>query len=145
MLRIMAVSHWDTVSEQYLINARRGRNQWWLYLATIAVGLAGGTFAATVICILLALFKLLPANIALQISQPSDPSLFFGAIAGMFACVLFGLAGAAAIIQKKRPQDIIGSWRWSLFGWGLAAWLVVQCVLAAIDFANFARFSVERI
>ena len=135
MLRIMAVSHWDTVSEQYLLYASRGRNRWWLYFATIAVGLAGGTFAATLICILLALFKILPADIALQISQPSDPPLFFGAIAGMFAFVLFGIAGAAWLIQKKRPQDIIGSWRWSLFGWGLAAWLVVQCVLAAIDFA----------
>jgi membrane protease YdiL (CAAX protease family) len=131
----MAVSNQDAVSERYFTYANRGRNQWWLYLATIAVGLSGGTFAATLISILLALFKLLPADIALQISRPSDPLLFFGAIAVMFACFLFGIAGAAALIQKKRPKDIIGCWRWSLFVWGLTAWLIVQSVLAAIDFA----------
>jgi membrane protease YdiL (CAAX protease family) len=40
---------------------------------------------------------------------------------------------AIALVQKKRPGDVIGVWRWPLYFWGLGVWIGVQCVLALID------------
>jgi membrane protease YdiL (CAAX protease family) len=129
------VSNWDAAAKKYFIQASRGNNAWWRYLLSILLGLVAATAAAILISILLALFKLLPADIARQINRPSDPWLFFGVIGVSFALVACGIAAAARLIQHKRPADIIGCWRWSLFGWGLAVWTAVQCVLAATDFA----------
>jgi membrane protease YdiL (CAAX protease family) len=123
------------VLESYFICANRGKNAWWRYVLTLLLGLIAATAAATFISIVLALSRLLPADIALQLNRPSNPWLFFGAIAVMFALVCGGIAGAAKLIQGKSPRDIMGYWRWSLFGWGLAVWLIVQSLLAGIDFA----------
>lgn len=135
MSRITFVSNRDVVSQGYLTHANRGRNAWPRYLATISVGLLFAVVAASLFSILLAVSKLLPADVAQQLRQPSDPWLFFGAIAVLFTLICGGIAGAARLIQHKRPSDIIGCWRWSQFGWGLAVWIPVQILLAVIDFA----------
>jgi uncharacterized protein len=133
--RTMAVSNRDTVPERYFTYANRGRNAWWRYLLTIFLGLAGAIAAATLLSIALALLRLLPVDLALQLNRPSDPWLFFGTIAILFAFLCGGIAVAAAPIQQKLPRDIIGCWRWSLFGGGLILWIVVQSVLTAVDYA----------
>jgi membrane protease YdiL (CAAX protease family) len=135
MSQTKAASNWDAVAEKYLFQASQGSNAWWRYLLSILLGLAAATAAAILISILLAVFKLLPADIARQLNRPSDPWLFFGTVGVLFALVCCGIAAAARLIQHKRPGNIIGCWQWSLFGWGLAVWIVVQSVLAVIDFA----------
>jgi membrane protease YdiL (CAAX protease family) len=135
MLRTMAVSNWHMISQNYFISANQGKNAWWRYLLTLLLGLAVATMAATLASLVLALSRLLPADLARQFNHPSDPWLFFGAIGVMFALVCGGIAGAAKLIQHKSPKDIMGRWRWSLFGWGLVVWIIVQSLLTAIDFA----------
>jgi len=131
----MTVSNQDAVSQDYFTYANRGRNAWQRYLATIALGFIFAVVAASLLSILLALSKLLPPDAAQQLGQPSDPWLFFGMVAVLFAFICGGIAGAARLIQDKTLWDIIGCWRWSRFGWGLAVWALVQFLLAAIDFA----------
>ncbi len=123
------------MSAEYLTHANQGKNEWWRYSLTILVGLAAAIVAGSLVSIGLAVIKLLPADIALQHNRPTDPWLFFGAIAVLFAFVCGGIAGAAKLIQRKRLRDIIGCWRWSLYGSGLAVSIVIQTLLAAIDFA----------
>ena len=135
MLSIIFVPNRDVVSQDYFTYANRGRNAWQRYLATISVGLVFAVVAASLVSILLAVSKLLPADVVQQFGQPSDPWLFFGTIAVLFAFICGGIAGAARLIQHKSPLDIIGCWRWSQFGCGLAVWISVQFLLAAIDFA----------
>jgi membrane protease YdiL (CAAX protease family) len=83
---------------------------------------------------LLALSPILPHDLAQQLQSPTNPWTFFFAIAIAFAASGGGLAAAAALIQRKRPGDIIGAWHWRLFMGGLLAWLAVQVILSGIDF-----------
>ncbi|HEY2837386.1 MAG TPA: CPBP family intramembrane glutamic endopeptidase [Rhizomicrobium sp.] len=119
----------------FLSYAERGRTRWWRYLLTIVAGLLVAILALALISMGLAALHLLPRDLAQQIQSPSDPWTFFAAIAVVFAAMGGGLAVAAALIQRKGPGDIIGAWRWRLFLYGLLVWLLVQAILAALDFA----------
>src|SRR6185312_5815808 len=118
----------------YLSYAARGRTVWWLYVLTVVVGLAFAILALVLLSMLLALSPILPHDLAQQLQSPTNPWTFFFAIAIAFAASGGGLAAAAALIQRKRPGDIIGAWHWRLFMGGLLAWLAVQVILSGIDF-----------
>jgi len=118
----------------YLSYAARGRTVWWLYVLTVVVGLAFAILALLLLSMLLALSPILPHDLAQQLQSPTNPWTFFFAIAIAFAASGGGLAAAAALIQRKRPGDIIGAWHWRLFMGGLLAWLAVQVILSGIDF-----------
>src|SRR6185312_1687230 len=120
--------------EFYLSYAERGRTGWWRYLLTVALSFPFAMLALALLWIAFALLRLLPRDLAQQLQSPTDPWIFFGAIAVVFAALGGGLAAAAALIQRKRPRDIIGFWRWRLFLSGLSLWLAVQVVLAGLDF-----------
>ena len=119
----------------YFSYAARGRTVWWLYILTVVVGLAFAILALALLSILLRLSRLLPHDLAQQLQSPTDPWMFFSVVAIAFAALGGGLAAAAALIQCKRPGDIIGAWRWRLFVGGLLVWLAVQVILSGIDFA----------
>ncbi|MES2255438.1 MAG: CPBP family intramembrane glutamic endopeptidase [Pseudomonadota bacterium] len=119
----------------YLSFAKRGRSAWWRYMLTPVVGLAFAMLALALLSIGLALLHLLPLDLARQMQNPANPWIFFAAIAVVFAALGGGLAAAAALIQRKRPADIIGTWRWRLALSGLLLWLAVQVILSGVDFA----------
>lgn len=119
----------------YLSYAMRGRTAWWRYVLTIIVGFLFAIAALVLLLVPLFILHLLPSDFTQQMQNPSDPWTFFGAVTIMFAALGGGLAAAAALVQRKRPGDIIGAWRWKLFGWGLLIWLAVQGILAIVDFA----------
>lgn len=119
----------------YLSHAKRGRNGWWRYILTAVSGLAFAMLALAFLSTGLALSHLLPLDLARQIQSPANPWIFFSAIAVVFAALGGGLAAAAALIQRKRPADIIGTWHWRLALNGLLLWLAVQAILSGIDFA----------
>src|SRR5258708_14629716 len=83
---------------------------------------------------MLAILRLLPKDFAHQLQSPTDPWIFFAAIAIMFASLAGGLAASAALFQRKSPADIIGKWRWPLFAWGAAVGLAIQVILSGIDY-----------
>lgn len=119
----------------FLSYASRGRTSWWQYLLTVVVGLLLAIAAMALISTAFAVLRLLPPDLAQQLQSPTNPWIFFAAIAITFAAMGGGLAAAAALIQRKTPADIIGAWRWRLFLYGFMLWLLVQAVLAGIDFA----------
>lgn len=119
----------------YLSYAARGRTNWWRYPLTLVAGLVLTTVALALLMGLTAIFRVMPQNLALELQSPTNPWIFFAAIAIVFASLGGGLAAAAALIQRKSPGDIIGQWRWPLFLWGMGIWLVVQIVLSGVDFA----------
>lgn len=119
----------------YLSYAARGRTAWWRYILTGVAGLMFAILALALLSIGLALLRLLPRDLAQQMQSPTDPWTFFAAIAVVFAALGGGLAAAAILIQRKRPDDIIGAWRWRLALYGLLIWLAVQGALSGIDFA----------
>jgi uncharacterized protein len=119
----------------YLAYAARGRTAWWRYISTVVVGLVLAISALALLSALLLAWRMLPRDFAQQMQSPTHPWSFFGAITLMFGALGGGLAAAAVLIQRKRPGDIIGAWRWQLFLWGLLSWLAVQVLLSGIDFA----------
>jgi membrane protease YdiL (CAAX protease family) len=119
----------------YLAYAARGRTAWWRYMLTVVAGLLLAVLALVLLSLLLALSRLLPRDFAQQVASPTNPWIFFAAVAIAFAAAGGGVAAAAMLIQRKRPGDIIGAWRWPLFLWGLLLWLAVQVLLSGIDFA----------
>lgn len=118
----------------YLEYASRGKNAWWRYLLCVVLAclLSGLTLVAIVVVLMLA--HLLPPDLATQVQHPEKVTPFFLGIAASFGFLTIGLMVAMAVVHRKRPADAIGQWRWSFFAWGFCVWLVVQTVLALIDF-----------
>ena len=121
--------------DAYLSFARRGRTAWWRYPLTIAVALVLATLITALLMLLLSILGLPPRDFAQQLAQPSNPGIFFTTLAVLFASLCAGMALAALLVQRKKPGDIIGEWRWPLFLAGVALWLAVQVILAVVDFA----------
>lgn len=123
----------------YLQFAARGRNEWWRYAASLVLACGLAFLALLAGSMILAALRLLPLNVAAQMSQPSNPPAFFLGIAATFGALAGGLMATAALIQRKSPGDVIGRWQWRLFVWGLIGWLAVQGVLTLIDVAIAPR------
>jgi uncharacterized protein len=117
----------------YFDYASRGRNDWWRYLLSTVVACLLAILVLVIVGVVLTLMHLLPPDIAAQLQQPKNAPIFFLGIAITFGTLAAGLMAAVAIVQRKRPGDVIGEWRWKLFFWGLGVWAVVQAVLVIID------------
>jgi membrane protease YdiL (CAAX protease family) len=118
----------------YLAYASRGKNAWWRYLLCLALACLLTTVMLTAIVVVLMLAHLLPSDLATQVQHPESITPFFLGIAASFGFLTIGLVLAMAMVHRKRPADVIGQWRWRFFAWGFGVWLVVQTVLALIDF-----------
>ena len=120
---------------KFLEFARRGRNDWWRYIATPVVGVGawlvlvtGGTLAAM-------FGHILSPNFAGEASDPSHPVVFYTFTGLIFAGFAIAFAAAARLIQGKRFTDLVGEWRWGDIATGAGFWLVVCIAGAAIDYA----------
>jgi membrane protease YdiL (CAAX protease family) len=130
--------------DTYFAYASRGKNAWWRYLLTPILGLLLTALTLMVIAGALALLHLLPPGIAAEMQQPKYVAPFYLGIAATFGLLTAGFALAAVLVQRKRPSDIIGQWRWKFFVQGFAIWIGVQVLLALVDFAIApAGFSVS--
>jgi membrane protease YdiL (CAAX protease family) len=118
----------------YLAYALRGRNAWWRYL--LCVGLTFALAVAMLLAIVtgLMLAHRLPPDLAEQVQHPELVVPFYLGIVSTFGLLTIGLVLAMALVHGKRPADVIGQWRWRNFSLGFGVWLVVQAVLALIDF-----------
>ncbi len=118
----------------YLAYALRGKNAWWRYLLCVVLACLLTVFILMPVVVVLMLAHLLPQDLAAQVQHPEKVTPFFLGIAASFGFLTIGLMLAAAFVHRKRPADVIGQWRWSFFAWGFGVWLIVQTVLALIDF-----------
>jgi len=118
----------------YLAYASRGKNAWWRYLLCLALACLLTVLILVSIMVVLMLANLLPPDLATQVQRDEKVTPFFAGIAVSFGFLTIGLAIAMAVVHRKRPADVIGQWRWQLFAWGFGIWLIVQTVLALIDF-----------
>jgi membrane protease YdiL (CAAX protease family) len=114
--------------------ARRGRNDWWLYLLVLLAGFIAAVTVGTALTLALQLSGSAPPDLAGGLTHPDRPAIFFVGTGVSFLLLVVGLASAAWLIQKKSPLDIIGNWRWSLFGLGLAGWAVAQGLAELADY-----------
>ena len=121
--------------DTFLAYASRGRNAWWRYLLTPVLAALFTFLTLLVITGALFLMHLLPPGIAAQMQQPKYIVPFYLGIAASFGLLTAGLALAAFLVQRKRPSDLIGQWRWQFFVLGLATWTGVQVLLAGVDYA----------
>lgn len=120
----------------YLEFAARGKNEWWRYLLTLVLAcLLGGVILAVlgVAAVVLILLHLLPPDLGQQMQQPKNVVPFYLGIGGSFGIWAFALAIMAALVQRKRPADLIGRWSWRLAVLGFCLWMAVQGGLALID------------
>lgn len=118
----------------YLAYALRGKNAWWRYLLCLVLACLLAVTVLMAIVAVLMLAHLMPPDLATQVQHPEKVTPFFAGIAATFGFLTVGLMLAAALVHRKRPADIIGQWRWRFFAWGFGVWVVVQTVLALIDF-----------
>jgi len=121
--------------DTYVAYAARGRTAWWRYLLTPLLGLLLTTLTMLVGAGALTLMRLLPPGLAAEMQQPTHFVPFYLGIAVTFGLLAAGVALAAFLVQRKRPSDIIGQWRWRLCIQAFAIWIGVQVLLALIDFA----------
>jgi membrane protease YdiL (CAAX protease family) len=87
-----------------------------------------------VIVVGLLVTHLMPRDVALELTKPSHPVLFFGANGLAFATIVLGLVVAMRLIQRKRFVDVIGQWRWRLFAIGLGLWTACLVGTTLVDF-----------
>lgn len=113
--------------------ARRGRNGPVRYGLALALGLVLSVVLGAAVLLPLQLAGLLPVDLATRMTDASAPEVFFPATGVMFGCLLLGCVLAARWVQGKRLRDIVGAWRWRLFGLGLALWTLVLVAGAGAD------------
>jgi membrane protease YdiL (CAAX protease family) len=114
----------------FLEFAARGRNDWWRYLLSPTLAVALALLSAVLLTVLLILAHA-PSILA---QQPGNDAPSFLGIALRFGLLAAGLMLANRIVHHKRPGDVIGRWHWKVFFLGFGIWIVVQSVLALIDF-----------
>lgn len=124
------------IAALYRSHAERGRNAWWRYVLALAAAALIATLATMLLSIALAAAFKMPLNaLADALNHPANPRIFFAGFAAVFASLLLGLAVAVAALQRKRPSDLIGTWQWRPFFFCMGFWILVQLLLALIDFA----------
>jgi uncharacterized protein len=120
--------------DTYLDYARRGLNAWWRYLLAIVVAIVVWLLLDVAIVFGLTVSRLMPANVAAELTKPSNPLVFFTGNGIAFATLVAGFVIGARLIQKKRFTDVIGAWRWSRFAAGLAIWSLCLIATTLLDF-----------
>jgi membrane protease YdiL (CAAX protease family) len=113
--------------------AARGRNAWWRYLIASVLALVLAIVIGVIIVLPLTLLRLTPPDLSQQISEPTRPTPFFVSIGVSFGLVLLGFVLAVRWVQGKRFVDIVGDWRWRLFGFGAVLWLALQMAAGLLD------------
>ncbi len=119
---------------EFLELASRGRNAWWRYALSCAAAIVLATLVLMLASFGLMALHLLSRDIVAGLQHPTNAPIFFLGTAATFVALLTGLTASIAWLQRKRPSDVIGRWRWPLFLWGFGLWAVVQCVVTATDF-----------
>ena len=120
----------------FLDYATRGRTRWWLYPLATAAALVLAVIAFVVVYVALAFARLVPPDLAADLTSPArHPVVFYIATGATFGVVLLGFILAIWLIHNKTPGDIIGRWSWRLTLLGAGIWLVVQVVGVGIDYA----------
>jgi membrane protease YdiL (CAAX protease family) len=120
--------------DTYLDYARRGLTAWWRYLLTIALALVAWILLDVAIVVGLMVSRLMPRDMALEMTKPSHPVLFFGANGVAFATIVLGFVIAMRLLQRKRFVDVIGQWRWRMFAMGLGIWTACLVGTTLVDF-----------
>ncbi|CAN7599502.1 CPBP family intramembrane metalloprotease [Phenylobacterium sp. LjRoot225] len=115
--------------------ARRGRTAWWRYLLTVGLALILALVLGAVVMAVLLLTRSMPPDLAMKMTDPGHPGVFFASIGATFTCLLAGLVLAARWVQQKRFTDIVGAWSWRQFGLAAGIWTLVLVVLTLVDMA----------
>jgi membrane protease YdiL (CAAX protease family) len=121
------------IANVYLSSAGRGRTDGWRYGVAGLVALLLGVTIGALILLGVQLTGRLPADLATRMQDPSEPRIFFAAIAANFLSLLAGLVLAARWIQAKRFTDLLGAWSWRQAAAGAAAWAVILAALTGLD------------
>lgn len=120
--------------DTFLIYASRGRNAWWRYVASSVIACLFAGFVIVAISVALLTMHVLTRQAILGLQRPADAPAFFLGIFATFGAFLIGWIAATALVQKKKPKDIVGRWRWRAFFWGFVAWTAIQCATSLADF-----------
>lgn len=119
--------------------AERGQNAWWRYPLATVVALAIAMALGVVLTLVLFLAHLAPPDLAVQMTHPTRPVVFFVATGVSFGVLLAGFAVAIRLLHGKRFTDLLGDWRWRAMAAGGAIWLAVQAVAALADYGLSPR------
>ena len=122
--------------ETFLDYARRGKHAWWRYLIATPAALVLSMLGGVAIGLTLLMTKVMTVE-ALQaaLTSPAVPARFFAATGVTFALIMAAFAAMIALIHRKRPLDVLGSWSWRHYVTGLVVWAVVLVVLTLVDYA----------
>jgi uncharacterized protein len=118
----------------YLAYASRGKNEGWRYVVGFIAALLLAVAVSVVVIVGLQLLHLFPQEFAREVQDPSQPAKFYPANGAVFGLILLAFIAAARIVHGKSFGDVIGRWRWGLFGRGLAIWVVVLVAAGVVDF-----------
>lgn len=111
-----------------------GKTAWWRYLLAFATGFCLWFVGLVAITIANLRFGWLPKDVTAELTSPAHPVGFYLANGVLFALLTGALALAARWIQKKRFMDVVGLWRWRLFGAGAAIWTAVLILGTLADY-----------
>lgn len=119
-----------TLYETY---AARGRNAWWRYVLTFLAAPVVAILATVVIILPLQLAGIWSNALNKEALDPGHPIIFFLFNGAVFLVVLAAFAAVIALVNRKRPGDIVGRWGWTRFGAGFAVWSIVLAAGSLID------------
>jgi uncharacterized protein len=120
---------------EFLEYARRGRNSWWRYLATLVLSVVLILLVRLITDPLIARSGILPPNFAALTNDPSQPIWYYGDGTVFAGGLLLSLIVSALVVQNKHFADIIGHWRWDHAATGVVAALLLAVIGTGVDYA----------
>jgi CAAX protease family protein len=120
--------------QEFLTFASRGRNAWWRYAISCFLAVVIWLLLTILVAIGLIALGISSSQVAAALRHPSNAGVFYPSTGIAFGSLLVSLMVSIAIVQRKRPGDVIGRWRWSAFLFGAGVWAVLGCVSTLLDF-----------
>lgn len=119
---------------EFLDYARRGRNDWWRYLATPMLSFALVFMVDLIVSPWITVTGLSPKAYHALADDPSQVAWYYGSGSLFGGVLLLGLVVSALIVHHKKFNDIVGCWRWSQVALGAGAGLIVFVVAGGVDY-----------
>ena len=119
---------------EFLEYARRGRTEWWRWLATLAMAIVLALLASLTRDLLIVQPHMELQAFEALTKDPTHPAWFFGNATVTSVILLLSLAATALVIQNKSFLDIVGAWRWRRAALGAGAGLIFCLISTGADY-----------
>lgn len=121
------------MANAFLSDSRAGENQPWRYLVCTPLALILALASVVLLAFAARAAHVLPPDLAAELRRPSRPVVFFTATGLVFFAFLGGFAAAVALVHRKNPARVPGTWSWRSFATAFIVWTALEVLATLFD------------